>query len=253
MNCCCFKSFFVFFCFQLLFFDPIFAAKLQRRENSSNDSFILDGNDTVNEQQLHSDILLADGSVNGIPDGNDIRLSGYGSINLTLTDGTLQFEVCESCRGRSKVCFDTARVHSKAQCAEYSSYCKFEVKYEKDKDDGTESIFFNGLPKIIFKGDCLRPTMNWGEVPSIGIIGFKSCEPKTDGVDKMIKLYADIDASCPIKVLNAKVHVPQILSTIPPSNLSSTDSSETAVPVWAIVIMAVLGGIAVIIIIGGFV
>uniref|UniRef100_A0A914Y772 Uncharacterized protein n=1 Tax=Panagrolaimus superbus TaxID=310955 RepID=A0A914Y772_9BILA len=255
MNNCCFKSFFVFLCFQLVFFDPIFAAKLQRHENVSNDSFTLDRNDAINEQQLHSDILLADGSVNGMPDGNDVRLSGYGSINLTLTDRTLQFEVCDSCRGRSKVCFDTAKVHSEAICPGYSSYCKFEVEYKKSKADGIESIYFNDdrVYKSNFNGDCLRPTMHWGLVVAVGTSGFKSCKPKIDGLEKMIKLYVDIDASCPIKVKNAKIHVPDVPTANPLSN-STTDNefSTASVPVWAIVIM-VLGGIAVILIIGGFV
>uniref|UniRef100_A0A914Z0X8 Uncharacterized protein n=1 Tax=Panagrolaimus superbus TaxID=310955 RepID=A0A914Z0X8_9BILA len=224
MNGCCFKTFVVFLCFQLLFFNPIFAAKLQRHENVSNDSFILDGNDAFNEQ-LHSDILLADGSVKGIPDGNDIRLSGYGFINVTLTLGTLQFEVCNSCKGTSKVCFPTARVHSEARCL--GSYCKFEVKYEKDEETQTEIISFNDIrvSKNDFVPRCLRPTMQWGEVVAVETSKFMSCEPKNNGIDKMITLYVGIDASCSIKVLNAEIHVPEVSTTNPLS--TSTDPSLT--------------------------
>uniref|UniRef100_A0A914Z743 Uncharacterized protein n=1 Tax=Panagrolaimus superbus TaxID=310955 RepID=A0A914Z743_9BILA len=253
MNCCCFKTFFVFLCFQLGFLDSILAAKLQRHENVSNDSFILNSNDAINEQ-LPSDNLLADGSVRAIADGNDIRLSGYGSINLTLTLETLQFEVCDICEGSSKVCFDTAKVHSKAACSEYSSYCKFEVKYEKDEQTRAERIYFNDIwvSKNDFVPRCLRPTMHWGEVVAVETSKFMSCDPKIDGVDKIIKLYVGIEPSCPIKVINAKIYVPEVSTKNSSSNSTSADESSAAsAPVWAIVIM-VLGGIAVIIIIGGF-
>uniref|UniRef100_A0A914Z0F0 Transmembrane protein n=1 Tax=Panagrolaimus superbus TaxID=310955 RepID=A0A914Z0F0_9BILA len=257
MNCCCFKTLFVFLCFQFLFSAPSFAAKLQKHENVSNDSFIFDSNGAINEQQLRSDNLLADESVRGIANGNDIQLSGSGFINLTLTDETLQFEVCKNCRGTSRVCFDTKETYidEKVKCSGLSSFCKFEAKYEKDNgvNENERIVFADVLVYFLaIQSYCLQPTMHTGLVPLIAGTRFKSCEPKIDGVDKMIKLYVDINALCPIKVKNAKIHAPKVLSTIPPPNSVEDDQSSTAsVPVWAIVIM-VLGGIAVIIIIGGF-
>uniref|UniRef100_A0A914Z0F5 Uncharacterized protein n=1 Tax=Panagrolaimus superbus TaxID=310955 RepID=A0A914Z0F5_9BILA len=251
MNYCCFETLFVFLCFQLLFSVPSFAAKLQKHVNVSNYSFILDGNDAILESTLPSlDNLLADGEVNGIPNGNDIQLSGSGFINLTLTFRTLQFEVCKSCRGASSVCFDTTEnnIAEIIKCSGLPSYCKFEVKNEADY------IYFGrvAVHESVFGGSCLRPTMHSGRVSVIGTSFFDSCKPKIDGVDKMIKLYVDIHSKCPIKVMNAKIHVPQVPTANPSSNSTSNDESSTAsVPVWAIVIMAFVG-IAAVIIIGGF-
>uniref|UniRef100_A0A914YHP9 Uncharacterized protein n=1 Tax=Panagrolaimus superbus TaxID=310955 RepID=A0A914YHP9_9BILA len=91
--------------------------------------------------------------------------------------------------------------------------------------------------------------MHQGLVPAINL--FQSCEPKIDGVDKMVKLYVDIDSKCPIKVINAKIHVPQVPTPNPSSNSTSNDESSTAsVPWWAIVIMVFVGIAAIIIIVG---
>uniref|UniRef100_A0A914Z220 Uncharacterized protein n=1 Tax=Panagrolaimus superbus TaxID=310955 RepID=A0A914Z220_9BILA len=95
--------------------------------------------------------------------------------------------------------------------------------------------------------------MQWGQVVAVGTSRFKSCKPKIDGIDKMINLYADIDASCSIKVINAQVYPSEVVTTNTSSNSTSTDSSSTSsVPWWAIMIM-VFVGIAVIIVVGGFV
>uniref|UniRef100_A0AC34G2H8 Uncharacterized protein n=1 Tax=Panagrolaimus sp. ES5 TaxID=591445 RepID=A0AC34G2H8_9BILA len=235
MNCCLKNIFLlIILCVQLLFSDPILAAKFQR--NIENGSLSLDDK-TDQQSLLFVDELFAGGKADGTPDGNDLILHGNGEINLTLTHGELQFEVCDRCRGKSSVCFDTTEnnIHSKATCSGFPSYCKFEVKYKKDEEDGTESISFNDIPvnKNSFGNGCLQPLMKRIEA-AIGQITFKSCEPKTD--DKTIKLYINIDPSCSIRVLNAKVHVLEIPSTpapsIPNRSSNTTDPSWTASFPW---------------------
>uniref|UniRef100_A0A914Z6B9 Uncharacterized protein n=1 Tax=Panagrolaimus superbus TaxID=310955 RepID=A0A914Z6B9_9BILA len=93
--------------------------------------------------------------------------------------------------------------------------------------------------------------MHNGLVPAVEEIRFKSCEPITDGIDKMIKLYVNIEPSCPIKVINAKIYVPEVSAANPLSNSTTDNESSTAsVPVWAIVIMVLVGLVAIIIIVG---
>uniref|UniRef100_A0AC34FR84 Uncharacterized protein n=1 Tax=Panagrolaimus sp. ES5 TaxID=591445 RepID=A0AC34FR84_9BILA len=250
---CCFKILFllIILCVQLLFSDPILAANLQIN-NENDSSLILD--DKIDEQSpLFSDKLFAGGKAEGIPEGNDLILGGNGEINLT--HGKLQFEVCKDCDGTSSVCFDTFESVFKSEviCSGFPSYCNFQVK----KDD--DYIYFGiiAVSKDKFDGFCAQPIMHTGRVSVFGNIDIKSCEPKIDGVDKIIKLFVDIDPLCSIRVLNAKVHVPEIPSTPAPSASSpssnTTDPSWTASFPWWLIFIIVIVGIAVILGICGFV
>uniref|UniRef100_A0AC34GY67 Uncharacterized protein n=1 Tax=Panagrolaimus sp. ES5 TaxID=591445 RepID=A0AC34GY67_9BILA len=208
------------------------------------------------DKPLFADELFADGKAEGTPDGNDLILRGNGEINLTLFRGELQFEVCKDCEGTSKVCFDSTErnIASTVKCSGFSSYCKFKVKYDVT-DSGYEKIFFGDA--FVFKDDfqCLQPTMKSGLVQVVRNIKFESCEPNIVGVDKMIKLYVNIDRSCSIRVLNAKVYAPEIPSTPLPSkskpNDQSTDPSWTASFPWWLILIIVLVVIAVVLGIGG--
>uniref|UniRef100_A0AC35FPC9 Uncharacterized protein n=1 Tax=Panagrolaimus sp. PS1159 TaxID=55785 RepID=A0AC35FPC9_9BILA len=203
--------------------------------DASNDSVILDAN-------FHDEVdglLSSDGSVTATEEDKDIRLVGYGRVNLTLDDGELIFEVCSNCVATSRVCFETAEtgIQTKLKCADISSYCTFEVRHENGK------IFFGDAPvyKEDFGSPCLRPKIHSGAVQVVGIIKFDSCEPKI--VDKMIKLYVSIDSSCPTTVINAKIHAPPTTTTSPtkvPSPTQSPDSAETSsFPDWGYIILAI--------------
>uniref|UniRef100_A0AC34FRD0 Uncharacterized protein n=1 Tax=Panagrolaimus sp. ES5 TaxID=591445 RepID=A0AC34FRD0_9BILA len=252
----CFKIVLIFgiLSAQLLFFDSILAAKLQRKnENASNDSSLILGDESDEQNPLFSDELFADGKAEGIPDGNHLILRGNGEINLTLSGGNLQFEVCPDCKALSSVCFDATEnsIDSKVACSGFPSYCNFQVKYDTDTY-GNEGIYF-GAAFVDFVGSCLRPTMHRGKVHLVRTINILSCEPNI--IDNMIKLYVNIHSSCSIKVLNAKVHVPVPPSTpLPPSASSNTtDPSWTASFPWWLILIIVIVVVAVILGIVGFV
>uniref|UniRef100_A0A914PF73 Uncharacterized protein n=1 Tax=Panagrolaimus davidi TaxID=227884 RepID=A0A914PF73_9BILA len=76
--------------FSKTFFFFFFVVLCWKFLDASKDSVILDGN---NHDQVNG-ILSFDGNANGTQNGNDVMLSGYGRINLTLDDAELIFEVC---------------------------------------------------------------------------------------------------------------------------------------------------------------
>uniref|UniRef100_A0AC35GF11 Uncharacterized protein n=1 Tax=Panagrolaimus sp. PS1159 TaxID=55785 RepID=A0AC35GF11_9BILA len=219
-------------CFRILFYFYVLLSS--GFLDASNDSVILDEN--FHDDQF--DGLLSDRKL-GKEVGSDVELFGYGRINLTLNNRELVFKVCSNCAAESRVCFETTEtgIQTKLKCSEVSSYCTFKVKNDNDR------IFFGDVPVLVrdFGGSCLYPKIHTGYVTAVGTSNFKSCQPNI--VDKMIKLYVSIDSSCPITVINAKIHAPPTTTTSPtkvPSPTQSPDSAETSsFPDWGYIILAI--------------
>uniref|UniRef100_A0AC35GTT7 Uncharacterized protein n=1 Tax=Panagrolaimus sp. PS1159 TaxID=55785 RepID=A0AC35GTT7_9BILA len=243
------KTFFFcfFFVLSLEFLDSVYAAKFRR---NGNDSGTLVGN--VYENGSSDALLLSDKNEHGTQFGEDVILSGYGPINLTLTYEMLIFEVCKSCMGTSTVCYEASHgfhVSEAVGDCRGSSSCEFKVKGEDPKlVFGNEaSVFKTHFIYYYFLSD---------------FISFESCEPKMDD-NKMIKLYVNIDPECTIKVKNARIYVPKknakidvpkVLSPIKSTpNRTSKDTSETSFPIWGYIIIIVGIIVFIVILIMGFI
>uniref|UniRef100_A0A914QYD9 Secreted protein n=1 Tax=Panagrolaimus davidi TaxID=227884 RepID=A0A914QYD9_9BILA len=81
-----------YICAQFSFLDS--STKFRRHRNSSRASGILGAGKTHKWENRSSDEMLSDRSVQAVQSGEDVLLSGFGRINLTLTSGTLEFKVC---------------------------------------------------------------------------------------------------------------------------------------------------------------
>lgn len=163
-------------------------------------------------------LLVASGP--GKEVGDDVELVGLGKINLTLTNGELQFEVCPSCVDKYVLplffyphtndyvfsfvaCFSGSGAEdSPAECTPPSSYnCKFEVG-SKPKKDGSKQILFNGRPTDVLD-TCVQPVLM---SPKVDVMlnsyryWFDSCAPKLD--DNVVSLDISKNRDCPIKVVS---------------------------------------------------
>uniref|UniRef100_A0AC35G9X1 Glycoprotein n=1 Tax=Panagrolaimus sp. PS1159 TaxID=55785 RepID=A0AC35G9X1_9BILA len=207
--------------------------------NSSNDSLNLDGGYQKQDIRSSDAMLLSDGNEHGIREGKDVKIVRSGSINLTLTEEKVEFEVCD-CEGTSTICYESFD-SAAGLCGGFSS-CEFKVKSNiTNWVVGPTPIYKN-----IFSG-CLKALMKSpvAEIESTVGVGFPSCNPKVDD-NKMIKLHASINPRCYIRVKNAKLHVPiiQTNSTTkgpPPTKLSQEDISEaSSFPDWGYIIIGIV-------------
>uniref|UniRef100_A0AC35GK57 Uncharacterized protein n=1 Tax=Panagrolaimus sp. PS1159 TaxID=55785 RepID=A0AC35GK57_9BILA len=220
--------------------------------DASNDSLILGEN--VHDDQF--DGLLSDGSVTAIQEDKDIRLSGYGQINLTLDDGQLELAVCKGCVGKSTVCYESVIGLSDPKAAGtcFESSCMVKI------EGNDETIIFGGEPFYteLLTG-CITSTMNYkfAKVESSDNSNdIKSCRPKIVGADKMVKLFVNIEHGCSVTVINAKIHAPPTTTTstkMPPPTQSSQKGSAEASPFpdWAYAVIGIV--ILIVILIIGFV
>uniref|UniRef100_A0A914YNU5 Uncharacterized protein n=1 Tax=Panagrolaimus superbus TaxID=310955 RepID=A0A914YNU5_9BILA len=207
------------------------------QENASNNvQQLLNNHDKSFNEMLSDDI--------GIQQGNDVKLLKPGSINLTLTFNKLEFEVCKhDCIGESKICYESLNglgdTNAVGSCFTFPSSCEFKVKNGKDNDQ----IYF-GDSLLLDVSGCLLSKMEYKYAAVLyGKFSapIKSCDPKINPIDKMIKLQVMHFSLCPIIVKNAKIHVPEIASTISPPTANSNDPSLTAsFPWWAILIIVLV-------------
>uniref|UniRef100_A0A914QAM0 Uncharacterized protein n=1 Tax=Panagrolaimus davidi TaxID=227884 RepID=A0A914QAM0_9BILA len=127
-------------------------------------------------------MLLSD-EIHGKDVGEDVVLSGSGSINLTLTHGMLKFEVCDNCAGTSRVCYESLNgwedVEAIGSCSVPNS-CEFEVKDDKDGIYfGTQKVFKDEFIRTV-DGSCLSTMMKFPKAHVLPNQNYKSCEPKMD-------------------------------------------------------------------------
>uniref|UniRef100_A0A914ZGQ6 Uncharacterized protein n=1 Tax=Panagrolaimus superbus TaxID=310955 RepID=A0A914ZGQ6_9BILA len=235
MNCCCFKNLFAAF---LLLNSANF------QENASNNVQQLFDIHEKSVNELSSDDV-------GVQQGNDVKLTKEGSINLTLTFNKLEFEVCDCSKG-SQICYESVNNWDGAvgSCFKYPSFCEFKVMDDKE----TDSLVF-GQTTHVFKSlitGCPRSEMkyDYAEIKTKVLFYIKSCDPKINPADKMIKLQVIHLSLCPIIVKNAIIHLQEIASTKPPSlSQNPNDSSSTAsFPWWGILIIVfafVIAGIGI--------
>uniref|UniRef100_A0A914QPK2 Transmembrane protein n=1 Tax=Panagrolaimus davidi TaxID=227884 RepID=A0A914QPK2_9BILA len=240
------------FCFfvglSLEFLDSICAAKFRR---NGNDSGALGGN--VRDIRSFDAMLLSERNEHGTQFGEDVILSGYGSINLTLTYEILEFEVCKSCMGTSTVCYEASigLGDSKAVGDCRGSSCELKV-------NGIDNKIFFGRDRVFkfrFVYYCDSTTkMQYPFANFLSGAYFESCEPKIDD-DKMIKLFVNINPECTIKVKNARIYVPKVTESkvLPPPKSPSKDSSEASFPIWGYIIIIVGIIVLIVILIIGFI
>uniref|UniRef100_A0A914NZ72 Uncharacterized protein n=1 Tax=Panagrolaimus davidi TaxID=227884 RepID=A0A914NZ72_9BILA len=232
-------------CFKILF--CFYVVLSLRFLDASKDSLILDGN--VRDEV---DGLLSDGSVTATQENNNVRLVGYGRINLTLDYGVLEFEVCKGCMGKSAVCYESEIGLSYPEAAGtcFESSCKAEIEGKTDKITFDRAPFYREL----FTG-CITSRMNYEFTKvesSRGSMYIYSCNPKKDEKN-MVKLRLSVNEKCPIRVKNAKIYAPEILPTTPlplnePPPIQSSQkglAEASSFPHWGYIII----GIAVLIVI----
>uniref|UniRef100_A0A914R9Y7 Uncharacterized protein n=1 Tax=Panagrolaimus davidi TaxID=227884 RepID=A0A914R9Y7_9BILA len=239
----CFKILLLFVCLEFV--------------DASKDSLILDGN--VRDEDNG---LLSDGSVTATQENNNVRLVGYGRINLTLDYGVLEFEVCKGCMGKSAVCYESeiGFSHRKAAGTCFESSCKVEIEGK------TDEITFGGIPcyKKLLTG-CITSRMNYefaDVVSSQGSLSIYSCNPKKDEKN-MVKLRLSVNEKCPIRVKNAKIYAPEIQPTTPlpltepiknkPANSQKDSLEASSFPIWGYIIIIVGIVVLIVILIIGFI
>uniref|UniRef100_A0A914QD14 ZP domain-containing protein n=1 Tax=Panagrolaimus davidi TaxID=227884 RepID=A0A914QD14_9BILA len=181
-------------------------------------------------------ILTADSSNVATEDGEDVRLIGYGSVNLTLPSEFLDVKIdLYNCGGRVKFCYSSLDNNGEAAALCENGFCGFEV-------DGTTKTEIGltvrkNVPKSEVQQRCDPIRMKNFQTSYCGAYD-ASCKPLI--IDKRITIIVE-EINCPTFIKNAKIYYPPTTSTSAttalPSTESATQTSEASIEwyIWVII------------------
>uniref|UniRef100_A0AC35FDJ8 Uncharacterized protein n=1 Tax=Panagrolaimus sp. PS1159 TaxID=55785 RepID=A0AC35FDJ8_9BILA len=184
-------------------------------------------------------LLTGDSSKVAIQYGNDVRLNGYGTVELILMNQTLDVDIdLNKCFDHVSFCYSSRDKNSEASPLYENDFCGFEVDGRSKTEIDITGL--KGIKRTVLE-KCEQIQMRRIKTSYCGMLAV-SCKPLI-GYDKKITIIVEKGSStCPTFIKNARIYYPPTTTTTSTSlpstksiALSETSNASSEVYIWVII------------------